>query len=203
MDINVPGENLLIQIDNIFTKSECKKLIKHAEKTGWHQPGTGGSYLRSMLISTHFAKLLEKRIGKYIPKIYDAVYYSNGKPLKSYQWQYVGINDHFRFSKYSHNGKFPMHNDGQNFDKDDNQSYMTINIFLNDDFNGGETEFYHDPEYKPDGAFESRFVVDPKIGRGALFFHDQAHTGNKVKNGYKYLIRTDVMGRQIGEKYLK
>ena len=37
-----------------------------------------------------------------------------------------------------------IHKDGINFDKDNkqNMSYATLNIFLNDDFEGGETIFY-------------------------------------------------------------
>ena len=56
----------------------------------------------------------------------------------------VGINKYIRLSKYEPGQFFGIHKDGINFDKDNrqNMSYATLNIFLNDDFEGGETIFY-------------------------------------------------------------
>ena len=76
---------------------------------------------------------------------------------------------------------------------------MTLNIFLNDDFGEGGTDFFErvrtqneDGSYNLD--FKLRYRVEPKAGRGALFYAKQLHRGNVVGNDYKYLIRTDVMG---------
>jgi len=66
-------------------------------------------------------------------------------------------------------------------------SYATLNIFLNDDFTGGETIFYEK---------DKRTITEkckPKSGRGAFFYSQQFHEGAKITNGYKYLLRTDLM----------
>ena len=63
---------------------------------------------------------------------------------------------------------------------------MTLNIFLNDNFEGGETEFLYNNK-------TLRYSAKPKLGRGALFDAQQYHRGNVVMNGNKYLMRTDVM----------
>lgn len=129
-----------------------------------------------MLIDKDLANKLYQRIGNRIPK------YFNGCRV-------VGLNDHFRMSKYYPGGYFLTHQDGYNQDGEGNRSVMTLNIFLNDDFTGGETDFFFE-----DGSL--RFSAKPKPGRGALFDHQHVHCGNKV-NGIKYLLRTDIMVTQF------
>jgi hypothetical protein len=63
---------------------------------------------------------------------------------------------------------------------------VVVNIFLNEDFEGGHTDFLYD-----DGE-TLRMSVSPKKGTGAIFYSQQYHRGNKVI-GNKYLFRTDVM----------
>lgn len=66
---------------------------------------------------------------------------------------------------------------------------FTLNIFLNDDFTGGETNrFSYTSEYK------LCYSVKPQTGRASLFWANQYHKGNKVIEPFKYLLRTDVMG---------
>lgn len=179
----VEGGDFLCVIDGIFTKEECRDLIDRAEKIGWHEPQTGGKYLRAIAIDEKLAEDVFNRIKEYLPE-----------SDHGYTLEY--INSHFRFSKYRAGGKFDIHCDGKNIDlKMDANGYnyeavMTLNIFLNDNFEGGETDFF-----TLDGnVYNLRHRVEPKTGRGALFYHDQWHRGNVVKTPYKYLIRTDVMG---------
>ena len=114
----------------------------------------------------------------------------------------VEINDHFRFSRYHNHGGFPTHCDGKNYAQPRAKDYeghvaeslLTLNIFLNDDFEGGETEFFHPPDET--GTLRSRCKIEPLAGRAALFWADQLHRGNPVtaKGTTKYLLRADVMG---------
>lgn len=99
--------------------------------------------------------------------------------------KYKGCNPMFRIAKYDTGGQFEIHKDGVNKDANGNVTYLTLNIFLNDDFEGGETDFFIDKKL--------RHSVKPEAGKAALFFHSQYHCGNKVTKGYKYLLRTDVM----------
>jgi predicted 2-oxoglutarate/Fe(II)-dependent dioxygenase YbiX len=102
--------------------------------------------------------------------------------------QVTGLNDHFRFSKYHPGQQFGIHRDGINQDATGARSALTLNIFLNDDFEGGSTDFFHTRNED-----DLRFSVKPKPGRGALFFAQQYHCGRQVTKGFKYLLRTDVM----------
>ena len=100
-----------------------------------------------------------------------------------------GMNSHIRLSMYKPGQFFGIHKDGINFDKNDNKrmSYATLNIFLNDDFEGGNTTFYRKDKKTV------KFVCKPKEGSGSFFYSQQFHEGNKILNGYKYLLRTDLM----------
>ena len=53
-------------------------------------------------------------------------------------------------------------------------------IYLNEDFEGGETAFEHT-------------VVRPRLGSALLFFHAILHEGREVTRGQKYVLRSDVM----------
>ena len=184
----VPGEFYLNQIDDIFTKEECQTLIDRANVEGWHNPETGGGYMRSIIVDKKLADNLFSKLKCHIPETY-----------LGYDLLY--INDHFRFSRYNVGGVFPVHKDGTNYDASrvdeydgySAESIFTLNIFLNDDFEGGETDFFE--QDKDDvGKIKLRFTAVPKTGRGALFYAKQYHRGNKVLSPYKYLIRTDIMG---------
>jgi hypothetical protein len=73
-------------------------------------------------------------------------------------------------------------------------SLFTFLIYLNDDFEGGETTFFL-PSAKP-GVLNA-YPVRPVMGSVAVFPHGDAreaplHEGTGVRKGAKYVIRTDV-----------
>lgn len=172
---------LLIQIDDVFTLNECKSLIETAESKDMHLVDSGvAQYFRVILDDEQLAAKLYKRLYKFIPKTVD------GKRV-------VGLNSVFRFSKYIRGGDFKMHKDGVNQDSKGNRSILTLNIFLNDNFEGGETDFFYSPMSGIPDENDLRYSVKPKSGRGALFYAQQYHRGNLITKGEKWLIRTDVM----------
>jgi hypothetical protein len=98
----------------------------------------------------------------------------------------VRCNEYFRFSKYTPGQEFKLHIDGTNQDNYGNRSKYTVNIFLNEGFRGGETDFY-------DNEGELKVHAAPRVGRAVLFDREILHCGNRVLSGTKYLLRTDVM----------
>lgn len=196
----VSGEPFLCVIDELLSKEECRELILKAEnmKTddsgnkSWHNPHTGGTYKRVIMVDRDLADRLFERIKPVLPQTMD-------------NYRLVYLNSHFRFSKYSPGGLFPIHMDGTNYDNDRIQngnssvSVCTLNIFLNDKFSGGETEFFYflDNNDEIELPGPTRYVASPAPGRACLFYAKQYHCGNKVRDGYKYLLRTDVMGIPI------
>ena len=64
------------------------------------------------------------------------------------------------------------------------QSLLTLVFYLNDDFEGGQTDF---PEL--------RKTVTPRKGRALLFQHRVLHEACRVLSGEKYVLRTDILYR--------
>jgi predicted 2-oxoglutarate/Fe(II)-dependent dioxygenase YbiX len=96
-----------------------------------------------------------------------------------------GANERFRGYRYQPGQVFRPHLDGC-FQRDATErSELTLMVYLNDDFEGGET------------AFESpEMVVRPTAGSALLFFHALRHEGREVQRGKKYVLRSDAMYRQ-------
>jgi len=108
------------------------------------------------------------------------------------------INPCFRFSRYKAGGFFRTHRDGKNYDNTVNpeehtENVLTLNIFLNDDFDGGETTFFE----------VNKFTLKPVAGMAGLFMHNQLHCGERVKDHRKYLLRTDVMGLDVNKQAVR
>jgi prolyl 4-hydroxylase len=61
------------------------------------------------------------------------------------------------------------------------QSMLTFMLYLNGDFEGGETNF------------QSGVSVKPETGMVLVFRHALFHEGAAVTSGRKYVLRSDVM----------
>ncbi len=92
-----------------------------------------------------------------------------------------GLNEMFRVYKYSKGQRFKMHMDGSYQKSENEQSFYSFLIYLNDDFTGGETEF------------RKLGVIKPQKGLALVFRHRNRHEGKEVKSGVKYVLRTDIM----------
>ena len=167
----------LHSIDGLLTKEECKHYIgffsdpiKVEDINDTHR-----KYHRVQFDDENLANQLYNKVKAYIPK-----------KIKKIS---VGLNSHFRMSKYDEGQFFGIHKDGINFDQKNkqNMSYATLNIFLNDDFEGGETVFYENDKKT------ISLLCKPKTGSGSFFYSQQWHEGAKLLSGYKYLLRTDLM----------
>jgi predicted 2-oxoglutarate/Fe(II)-dependent dioxygenase YbiX len=164
----------LVQIDNLLSEKECKDLIDFIEKEELEFRDTDlAQYYRCKTVNEKISDELYRRVAKFIPNPPNGVV--------------TGLNENIRFSKYLPGQEFRIHKDGYNQDSKGNRSWMTLNIFLNDNFDGGETTFFLEDRKTV------RHISSPKPGRAALFESQQFHCGNLVQNGYKYLMRTDVM----------
>ena len=150
------------------------EMIDYDPKKKYVEKGELTKYWRVIWDNKEFADELFKRLkdGNYLP--------GDGKKYKC-------CNSVFRIAKYDSWGQFQIHRDGQNKNECGEKTHLTLNIFLNKDFKGGETDFFLDDKKT------FRCSVKSAIGKAALFYHKQYHCGNIVSEGEKYLLRTDVM----------
>eukprot|EP01032_Pedospumella_encystans_P011645 gene11645-13531_t len=149
---------------------------------------------------------------------------NNGKIVQA-----VGLNERMRYLRYDPGTFFAPHYDGSyvrakeaGVERSGEQSFVTFQLYLNEDFKGGSTRFmsqdaiYHgddtqdsDEETADDTKSASWFSfrtpprrkkargdsikVVPRTGSVLLFQHDCLHEGARVRTGRKYAVRTDVM----------
>ena len=94
------------------------------------------------------------------------------------------------------NDLFDPHFDVTTFFNDNKeQSILTVLLYLNDDFVGGETNFLDYVASKTFQSQEGLTTVTPKEGSILLFHHDLYHSGAQLSHGTKYILRTDVLFR--------
>lgn len=158
--------------DSFLTPDECSELIKKLDTSGSlvHTDRGNAIYERGQFIDSELSRKLLPRVLPHIPQDLRRI---------------CVLNETFRFSKYVDGGFFDIHRDTVNQDRYGHRSIMTVNIFLNEGFHGGETDFLDET-----GTLVIRAI--PKPGRAAVFDQQILHRGNKV-HGTKYLLRTDVM----------
>lgn len=169
-------------VEDFFTPEECQNRIQQCEELGFEDApinaGFGSEKIRKevrnnsrvMLDDEILAFEIWQRAKEHLPKVI------NGRVL-------LGLNERFRFYRYDPGQKFAFHLDGYFRRLNGEQSLLTFMIYLNEDFEGGETTFMN-------GAGT---VVKPKTGMMLAFNHTLFHEGSEVKTGRKYVLRSDVM----------
>lgn len=165
-------------IDSFLSRAACDELILFSEMNDYEEAKIslpGGEQMvksvrnndRLIFDDQNLADRLWERLKPYCPAML-------GKSRA------IGLNERFRFYRYTEGQQFKMHRDGsfrRNFQE---QSRITFMIYLNDDFEGGSTHF-------------RKVDVQPKTGTALCFIHDVLHEGTTVKSGTKYVLRSDVM----------
>jgi len=180
---------LAFQLFNVFSPTECKKLIEAAERAGY-QPallnvGGGQQVLatgvrngsRRMTDDAALAQRIFERIQTALPQSFA------GHPL-------VGLNERLRFLKYEPGQYFKPHQDGT-YQREDGprrgeRSYLTVLLYLNEGYTGGATTF-------SSMSGHHSVAVQPETGMVLVHRHDIVHESPSIEDGVKHVIRTDVM----------
>lgn len=70
-------------------------------------------------------------------------------------------------------------------------------VYLNDDFEGGETRFFKESQrhYESPDLSKCIYSYRPQAGDAMIFFSQQTHDGASLTRGQKYILRTEVMHR--------
>ncbi|KAI0404631.1 prolyl 4-hydroxylase [Xylaria palmicola] len=200
----VPGLSLM---KDVLTHQECMSIVATMESIGFlpdcplRDDGSASSILAHnvyWVVDQAFHDALWKRVSPYIPS------QVGGRKAR-------GINRRFRVYRYVPGAEYRCHFDGgwppsgvdpktgaYVYDASPasakQSSLFTFLVYLNDEFDGGETTFFT-PSIR-EGVMNA-YPVRPTMGSVALFPHGDAkgallHEGTGVKKGAKYIIRTDV-----------
>lgn len=164
-------------IDGLLSPEDCNALIALSEDRGFAAASVRtdqGQQSKPMLRNN-------ERVVFEAPAWRDAVWQRLSElPLPEVKGQRAtGLPRALRFYKYTPGQRFKMHKDGP-WVEDGLTSQLTLLIYLNDGFQGGDTAFR-------DLSFT------PRTGSALLFLHDTWHEGSAVVSGTKYVLRSDVM----------
>jgi hypothetical protein len=157
--------------ENFFTSEECVEWIEFAESLGFIDKKII-SGVRTSAATDDFEKssFLWNRAKSYLPE-------KLGENLAA------GLNERLRFYRYDSAQKFAWHLDSPVALSDGRRSLLTFIIYLNDEYEGGETVFRN----------EEKTAVIPQTGMMLAFRHEIFHEGSEVTGGRKYILRSDVM----------
>jgi prolyl 4-hydroxylase len=174
---------LMWTVDNFLPIAECQNLIRRIEEIGPEDAPitTARGFImrpdirnnkRSMFDDKVLALRLFNLAKPHIPQKLDGM-------------KAVGANERFRCYRYEPGQYFAPHLDGAFYRNDYEWSLLTLIVYLNEDFTGGETNF-----------LDLKKSVVPKTGSALFFQHAILHEGAEVKSGMKYAARTDIMYRK-------
>ena len=174
--------NLIWTIPDFLSKRECEDLILFCEQKGFEEATVSLSNGPKMIkgLRNNFRVIHEdiqlaneywERLKKYCPKKID-------------DYIAIGLNEKFRFYRYEPSQRFKKHMDGRFKRGGDEESRITFMVYLNDDYTGGCTKF-------------SEIEITPKQGMALCFIHEQKHEGSVIQDGVKYVIRSDIMFKQL------
>ncbi|KAK7471519.1 hypothetical protein BaRGS_00035858 [Batillaria attramentaria] len=201
-------------LHNVLSSTECQHFISEGEKAGFEKiHGARNNYrsnLRITFDSALLSDLLWKRIRPWLSDIIidgepTSLHVHGVKFLMQGHWQPLGLNSVWRLCRYTPGGHFAPHFDGHFVRSSQERSLQTFMLYINGDFEGGSTNFidehqtlYQDEEGKY-CAEEKNILcrLQPEPGLAIIFNHHRLHEGQKLKTGVKYILRTDIMFRNI------
>lgn len=177
------GRELAFTVNGLLSIWECQDLIRSSEAHGYEAAPitTPRGFLmrpdvrsntRVMYDDPILADRLWQRLQSHVPEAW------------SRPWVAVGLNERFRLYRYEPGQYFRWHHDGAFQRSPSERSELTVLVYLNDDFEGGTTDFDGGPS------------VVPVAGAALVFAHGQRHQGAPPTRGRKYVLRTDVMYRR-------
>lgn len=166
-------------LSKVFSDKECNKLIQYAEETGFNATNMDDLQAnaepyrindRLFLTDTQLAHKVYNRIQHQLPQTIESC---------DKQWRPYRVCETFRIYKYNQEQYFKWHEDGYERFSDVEETFLTLLIYLNDDFTDGITQF---PWEK----------IKPEKGMALLFPHNIRHRATSPKGGTKYVLRSDV-----------
>lgn len=172
----------LFTLDDFLSSRECEDLILWSEQQGYEEAKVqlDGQQVMMKNIRNNsrivFADqvLAEKIWNKIVPFV--VTKFGNSEA--------IGLNELFRFYRYEPGQRFKKHKDGSYVRNEMEASQFTLMLYLNDDFEGGETSF-------------EDHIIRPEKGQALIFEHGLKHAGEPIVSGVKYVLRTDIMYKMI------
>lgn len=181
----VTGDAFFLQTDalSLLTDEDCANLIRLSEAHEYspvQKNKFGDTIDNSAIRSDYYVSWTDAKLVKHLQSQLQSLLPTTLKEHTLDRLDYK-----VKFNRYSSGQDFKPHNDTP-LVKNQSQSRLTLMIFLNDDFSGGQTRFF-------DIETMRHYDVIPKTGKVLMFDQNLYHAGLKVVDGTKYTLRLDVM----------
>jgi len=184
---------LVWTVPELFSAEECASIVQGVAGAEWLAATVNraegrkvDAKLRDNTIAivrdAALADELFRRTRPHVPARMDAELDRTGRV----EMEVAGVFLPLRVYRYEGGQHFGPHEDQSYFGPNGEVSLLTLIVYLNEGFEGGNTEF---PE-------QHRTIV-PKTGTALLFQHRVLHAGNRVESGTKLLLRSDVLYRRV------
>ncbi|MET3131750.1 prolyl 4-hydroxylase [Oxalobacteraceae bacterium GrIS 1.11] len=171
----------IYKIPGLLTPEECAQHIAAAERANFQ----GATITRAGADQLDNRVRNNDRVIDDNPALADALW-ARAKlcmPPEMMGRRLLGLNPRLRYYRYVPGQRFKWHADGAYTNEAGQTSILTFMIYLNSDYEGGETRF-------------SWTAVSPQAGMALVFDHSQSHEGTEVRSGTKYVLRSDVMSEE-------
>jgi prolyl 4-hydroxylase len=185
------SQRLLWTVPALFSPSECAALVSADRE--WLQATVNSAEGRvvepvvrdsstAVLRDPALAAELYRRVLSHVPPRMIVELEGRRSSL-----DVAGVHVPVRIYRYEPGQHFGLHQDQSYFGEDGTKSLLTLMVYLNEDFEGGETEFPEQGE-----------TIVPEVGTALLFQHMLLHAGKRVRSGVKMVLRSDVLYRREG-----
>eukprot|EP00121_Abeoforma_whisleri_P001101 Awhi_evm1s978 len=204
-EIKLPWTGLqAFTLDEVLSEEECQRLIAVTERVGYVSSKVNVSgklvVLKGVVDSAScviedasFTAKLFERIKSQLPLILS----DPTEPNLNWQGEACGINPLLRCLRYGTGTEgFTSHRDNSTKIGDDQRSLLTIVLYMNEGYTGGETRFCQQLDVHAEEK-DVIFTTPVTCGSLLLFHHDCIHDVAAVLEGTKYAMRTDVLYRRI------
>jgi prolyl 4-hydroxylase len=185
---------LVWTVPDLFTAEECAAILTGVAGAEWLAATVNRAEGRAVDAKVRdntvavvrdpaLANELYRRTRPHVPERMSAEVGGKGRV----EMVVSGVFLPLRVYRYEVGQHFGLHEDQSYFGPDDEVSLLTLIVYLNEGFAGGETEF---PEQQK--------TISPRTGAALLFQHRVLHAGNRVSAGTKFVLRSDVLYRRDG-----
>ena len=191
-----------VMLHNVVSPEECSELIDRAEENGFEDASiydrrTNRAHRNCTRYVWDDASLADNWFERIAYALKDTPF---ERRLMNAPWvdtrntgkvhHAVTLNERLRLLRYKQGQFFHSHNDAifvrgkEQGERAGEKSYVSVQVYLNEKFKGGNTTFHGRGRH---------LDVKPRTGSILIFEHGILHEGQKVTQGKKYLLRTDVM----------
>lgn len=168
-------------IDGLFSDAELDAFTTYVDQADpCNRTFTSSPFKNGKVVDPSTASLMAERIRAHLPEVY--------VDREGRAWSYDGTIRNVMYAVLQPGQHFGIHTDtGVAFDDDGRrQSRFTVLLYLNDDFEGGHTQFYDD-------MFHETARILPVRGRTLIFDIARFHAGEQVLVGTKRWIGTELV----------